>query len=350
MSKVKIEGNASGTGTLTISAPNTNTDRSLTLPDTAGEVLVTDGTITIDDTNDRVGIGTSSPRSSLEVEKFGASASDNFEIASLTAEYSGNTTNESFGGYLSFRHRTGGNQLVESSRIGVIGKGSNTGYLVFYTGGGAGVYPTERMRINNSGNVGIGTSSPDYTLEVGDVATKGWSVNIENNVAKMRSSSNLTDTQTHWEIRNGNGAVGSVKTVNSSTQFNTSSDYRLKENVVDMTGAIDRLKLLQPRIFNFIADPDIEVDGFIAHEVSDIVPIAVSGEKDATKEEEYEVTPAVLDDDGNVVTEAVMGTRTVPDYQGIDQSKLVPLLTGALQEAIAKIETLETRIEALENA
>ena len=61
MSKVKIEGNASGTGTLTISAPNTDTDRSLTLPDAAGEVLVTDGTITIDDTNDRVGIGTDSP-------------------------------------------------------------------------------------------------------------------------------------------------------------------------------------------------------------------------------------------------------------------------------------------------
>ena len=70
----------------------------------------------------------------------------------------------------------------------------------------------------------------------------------------------------------------------------------------------------------------------------------------AMREEEYEVTPAVLDEDGNVVTEAVMGTRQVPDYQGIDQSKLVPLLTAALQEAIAKIETLEQRIITLENA
>jgi len=69
MSKVKIEGNASGTGTLTISAPNTDTDRTLTLPDAAGEVLVTDGTVTIDDTNDRVGIGTSSPSEELHIYK-----------------------------------------------------------------------------------------------------------------------------------------------------------------------------------------------------------------------------------------------------------------------------------------
>jgi hypothetical protein len=73
------------------------------------------------------------------------------------------------------------------------------------------------------------------------------------------------------------------------------------------------------------------------------VPEAISGTKDAMRTEEYEVTPAVLDDDGNVVTEEVMGTREVPDYQGIDQSKLVPLLTAALQEAIQRIEALEAK-------
>jgi hypothetical protein len=60
--------------------------------------------------------------------------------------------------------------------------------------------------------------------------------------------------------------------------------------------------------------------------------------------------PAVLDDDGNVVTEAVMGTRSLPDYQGIDQSKLVPLLTKALQEQQTLIESLTSRLETLENA
>ena len=68
------------------------------------------------------------------------------------------------------------------------------------------------------------------------------------------------------------------------------------------------------------------------------------------QDEEYEVTPPVLDEDGNVTEEAVMGTRSVPDYQGIDQAKLVPLLTAALQEAIAKIETLETKVAVLEAA
>ena len=92
-----------------------------------------------------------------------------------------------------------------------------------------------------------------------------------------------------------------------------------------MTGAIDRVKQLAPKPFNFIADPDTTVDGFLAHEAQAVVPEAVTG------------THNEVDDDGNAV------------MQGIDLSKLVPLLTGALQEAIAKIETLETKVAALEN-
>ena len=137
--------------------------------------------------------------------------------------------------------------------------------------------------------------------------------------------------------------VGSISTTTSSTAYNTSSDYRLKENVSDISDGIDRVKQLQPKRFNFIADEtDTLVDGFIAHEVSSVVPEAISGEKDAMKNEEYEVTPAVLDEDGNVITEAVMGTREVPEYQGIDQSKLVPLLVKTIQELEARITALET--------
>jgi hypothetical protein len=142
--------------------------------------------------------------------------------------------------------------------------------------------------------------------------------------------------------------VGSITISTSSTAYNTSSDYRLKENVVPMSGSIDRLKELKPSRFNFIADADKTVDGFLAHEAQAIVPECVTGEKDAMMMEEYEVTPAVMDDDDNVITEAVMGERSVPDMQGIDQAKLVPLLTSALQDAIAKIEQLESRISALE--
>jgi hypothetical protein len=132
---------------------------------------------------------------------------------------------------------------------------------------------------------------------------------------------------------NLNGVVGSISTNGSATSYNESSDYRLKENVVAMTGAIDRVKALAPKRFNFIVDPDTTVDGFLAHEAQAVVPEAVTG------------THNEVDGDGNAV------------MQGIDKGKLVPLLTGALQEAIAKIETLETqradleaRLTALENA
>lgn len=104
----------------------------------------------------------------------------------------------------------------------------------------------------------------------------------------------------------------------SAVAYNTSSDYRLKENVVDITGSVDRLKQLKPSRFNFIADgPSRTVDGFLAHEVSSIVPEAVTGIKDA------------VDADNNIIP------------QGIDQSKLVPLLVGAIKELTARIEALE---------
>ena len=129
-----------------------------------------------------------------------------------------------------------------------------------------------------------------------------------------------TASYTNIFFRNPNGNVGSITTSGSATAYATSSDYRLKENVVDIADGITRVKQLQPKRFNFIADSNKTVDGFIAHEAQTVVPEAVTG------------THNEVDDDGNAV------------MQGIDQSKLVPLLTAALQEAIAKIETLEQRL------
>ena len=138
---------------------------------------------------------------------------------------------------------------------------------------------------------------------------------------------------TFMRFYNSSGSTVGTITQNgtSSTSYNTSSDYRLKENIIPMTGSIDRLKQLKPSRFNFIEQNKEDrvatptVDGFIAHEVSDIIPESITGEKDG------------LDFEGN------------PEYQSIDQSKIVPLLTGALQEAISKIESLEARIKALES-
>ena len=141
---------------------------------------------------------------------------------------------------------------------------------------------------------------------------------------------------------NASTIVGTVVTSASATAYNTSSDYRLKENVDYTWDATTRLKQLKPARFNFITDDtNTLVDGFLAHEVSSIVPEAITGEKDAMMDEEYEITPAVKGADGIVITEAVMGTHSVPNYQSIDQAKLVPLLVKTIQELEARITALE---------
>jgi hypothetical protein len=199
------------------------------------------------------------------------------------------------------------------------GAGGNDypGRLTFSTTADGASSPTERMRIRNNGRMLFGQQVFDNgLLNVGNY-TNGDKYGIE-----MRPSA---DNATPFAFDNAAGTlVGSISTTSSATSYNTSSDYRLKENIVPLTGAADRLNQLQVHRFNFIADPDTTVDGFIAHEAQAIVPECVTGEKDA------------VDDEGN------------PVYQGIDQSKLVPLLTAALQEALAKIETLETKVAALE--
>ncbi|MDB4716166.1 tail fiber domain-containing protein [bacterium] len=209
--------------------------------------------------------------------------------------------------------------------------GSNIWYNASTATAGSDITWSERMRINPNGRINTyGTGNVNGALNL-----------LGEGGASFRAIS--------FEHTNGGGEKGSITTSASSTSYNTSSDYRLKENVVDLTGASARVNQLNPSRFNFIADDtNTLVDGFLAHEVATVVPEAITGTKDAMMDEEYEVTPAVLDEDGNVTTEAVMGTRSVPDYQGIDQSKLVPLLTAALQEALTEIASLKTRVEALE--
>ena len=135
---------------------------------------------------------------------------------------------------------------------------------------------------------------------------------------------------------NANGNVGDIRTSGSATQYNTSSDYRLKENAVAISDGITRLKTLKPYRFNFKADSSTVVDGFFAHEVT-AVPEAITGTKDevATTDTADELSNISIGD---------------PIYQSIDQSKLVPLLTAALQEEISKREALEARVAALESS
>ena len=206
--------------------------------------------------------------------------------------------------------------------------GSN--YMRFYTNG------SEGMRLDSSQRLSFGknaVSTPQLKYDDNDP-------NFVTNVGS-------TSYRNHYIFKNTNGTVGSISTTGSNTSFNTSSDYRLKENVSDMTGAIDRVNQLQPKRFNFIADDtNTLVDGFIAHEVFGVVPEAISGDKDGMAKVYYEEGDTIPED--KKVGDFKEYSTTEIQPQAIDQSKLVPLLTSALQEAITKIEALEARVTTLE--
>jgi len=194
---------------------------------------------------------------------------------------------------------------------------------------------TERMRIDSSGDTFINTTSDPtpFTAKfcvvgTGNVLTARTTSSSGSTVAAFQTGSYDGGVNVMNFYNNSGGTMGRISATNglngTSVSFNTSSDYRLKENVSYNFDATTRLKQLKPARFNFIADEtNTTVDGFLAHEVSDIVPEAITGEKDA------------VDADGNI------------DPQGIDQSKLVPLLTKTLQEALTRIDTLEAEVKEL---
>jgi len=184
------------------------------------------------------------------------------------------------------------------------------------------------IRVDDTGRVAVGDA-------VGSTLAGAFEINDGGSDPILRVDKNSTGISDAVEIRHGRGlsgfsgtaidfqrndgtTVGQVIIGFSSTAYNTSSDYRLKENVSYTWDATTRLKQLKPARFNFKDDTNALVDGFLAHEVSSVVPEAISGEKDA------------VDSEGN------------PEYQGIDQSKLVPLLVKTIQELEARVTALES--------
>jgi hypothetical protein len=324
------------------------------------------------DSSGNVGIGTDSPAAKLEIEDGGTTSN---VLLKVTAD-----DQNLVGLVIGNDSATGGTTDTNGLRQFVLNDGVAEIQNRFNGGAGS-------LSLNsNGGNVGIGTTNPQRTLDVnGEIQNTGifrragvvlfkadgtsmkiGSSNASGGDITFHTTANLTSADERMRITSGgqvrinktsSGSFGSalqVQTIDgsnilelnqsgtgnylaifthgstvvgaitengTSTSYGTTSDYRLKENVVPMNGALDRVDALKPSRFNFIADADKTVDGFLAHEVAEVVPEAISGEKDA------------VDEEGNAI------------YQGIDQSKLVPLLVGAIQELKAEIETLKSQIQ-----
>ena len=320
------------------------------------------------DTSQNVGIGTSSPTSKLTVN--GLATLNN----GVTLNDYGNIGATSNSAGISL---TGGSVTNNGGQINLRGGSFSSANNIEFIQGG-----TERMRIDSSGNVGIGTSSPATKFQVSgtsgslnarinagntglditnndstgvvNLATSPLSVggkvmsfttyNGSSSAEAMRidSSGNLlvgttstfdnvsflkvqslggvstkiagTSLTSQMSFFNDNGRVGYIGTSGSLTSYNVSSDYRLKENIVPLTGALDKIARIKPSVYNYKSDSKTQIEGFIAHELQEIVPHAVTGEKDA------------VDAKGN------------PIYQGVDASFLIPHLIAAIQELNAKFE------------
>ena len=215
-----------------------------------------------------------------------------------------------------------------------------------------------RLHINASGQLKFPGTAPVIGGEANFYSASNWAISVN------RPSSGSAGMINFY---NGSSYVGGITTSTSATQYNTSSDYRLKENVVTDWDATTRLKQLKPSRFNFKENKDVTVDGFLAHEVSSIIPEAIFGTKDATQDigvikdkdgvvladnvlqvVHTEGKKETTDADGNKVSTYASDTtwtktKTEDVYQGIDQSKLVPLLVKSLQEALVRIEALESK-------
>jgi hypothetical protein len=300
---------------------------------------VTSGTLTERmriDSAGNVGIGTTSPTGKLDV----SSGSAGISAGDLVVDTANKTV------YVGRQSSVSGDNsyLIVRGRL----NGSGTNQAIVITGDttpyGTGIYrpnndvigfstlATERMRITDGGNVVIGKTSASGTAQgiflQGD-GIYGFTKN-ESGTGPLGYFVNANGTVDNgyrfasFRVTSGFTEVGTITTNGSSTTaYNTSSDYRLKENIAPMVGALETVSQLKPVTYKWKVDGS-DGQGFIAHELQAVVPECVTGEKDA------------VDSEGN------------PQYQGIDTSFLVATLTAAIQEQQTLIENLTTRLNALE--
>ncbi len=300
--------NASGGGSVTLQEPTTASNYTLNLPavtatvltDSAGVLNIGSGQV-YKDAAGNVGIGTVSPSQKVEVYSSQTTDFDGLRVWSQPAASGTSYT------YLNLEKGGGYGGAV----AGYLQQGVGSGLAFFSNNGGV---RSERARIDSSGNLLVGTSST-----IGSAArvavlcpsgTAGLNIQIGANGQNGVAFYNTSVT-----------AVGSIAINATTTTYNTSSDYRLKDNVQPMTGALAKVAALKPCTYRWKADGS-DGEGFIAHELQSVVPQCVTGEKDA------------VDSEGN------------PVYQGIDTSFLVATLTAAIQELKAEVDSLRAQVEA----
>jgi hypothetical protein len=411
MSKVSIAGDVNGTGVITLAAPVTNTNRTITLPDVTATVITDSaGVLNIGagqiykDANGNLGLGVvpsawGSAVKALQIGNSSLAGSSTQMLLSQNYVFNGSTDAYIANGPAAQYYQVGGTHQWRTAPSGTAG---------------AAISFTQAMTLDSSGNVGIGTSSPVTVARASfgnSAATTpamwaayfgtnsalaaappnfgislGWNYsggNGENNLvygtgiggasglvfasssgtvvterARIDSSGNLLVAQTSVNGTNGkvnvtfaggseygikikssvsgsgamaqfnnsaNGEVGTITTTNTTTAYNTSSDYRLKNTIAPMTGALNKVVLLKPCTYKWNTDGS-DGQGFIAHELQAVEPGCVSGEKDA------------VDAEGK------------PKYQGIDTSFLVATLAAAIQELKAIVDAQGAEIASLKGA
>jgi hypothetical protein len=180
----------------------------------------------------------------------------------------------------------------------------------------------EVSRFDSSGNLLVGgtNTDPAGASVVGTAIGAAGYVDVSRN-GTTGYFNRMTSNGTVIDFKKDGTTVGSISVTGSATAYNTSSDYRLKNTIAPMTGALTKVALLKPVTYKWNSD-NSDGEGFIAHELAEVCPNAVNGEKDA------------LDKDGN------------PEYQGIDVSFLVATLTAAIQEQQTLIQSLTARLDA----
>jgi hypothetical protein len=280
----------SGSGTSTLI--DLTTSGNTTLGDATTDTLTVGVTGIVKDSSGNVGIGTASPSSVLDVK----SSAPVFRLETTGAVTSSGTASYAI-------KDSSGNDVFTNGFLGLancyqFATTFANGFIRFLTG-----EQVEAMRINSNGYVLVGcTALPSSSVAGASLSPSVTSVNPH-----FFSAGSATGSVAQISFINGNGTVGQISTSGSATTYATSSDYRLKESIAPMTGALAKVALLKPCTYKWKVDGS-NSEGFIAHELQEVVPDCVTGEKDAVE--------TYTDEDGN--------EQTRPKYQGIDTASWLP--------------------------